>query len=474
MQANSMENVKLSLFLTNGAYWRLFACTLATLALVRLLGTDVGSLLAALLLLGGLLLKAVPLQEAVFLALCFGMVVGGKDFAYLHLQLGEAPLYITELSLGLIIFSLFLKRFAGAGFPLRFRWIDFPLFLFWLAGIYAISRGSGSPLLTLRDFAIVYYSLFLWLARAIFQSLSQIYRLFRVILLGAIVTAEGAFVNYAFHREIDPTSALYNVALGRFMHGFMGTFIVVALVVLFACWRTLPDKLVWLGVFCFLGASLALTQQRSIFLSVVVGFVFMAFLGRKDRLVVWTPILATLSVGLFAASLYAFADVSSDFLAKTSERLYSGFFKFGSDPTVSFRFDTWREAWSRFVRDPVRGEGFGIPFVFFYGIGGGYILEDVRPHNTFLTVLYKMGLVGFLPFVATMGAFYVFLLRAYRAAKVEKPCLLSLGGAHVALLVLGNFNLFLESPFQSFLFWTLMGLAYAATRRPAPTPKAAA
>ena len=469
-----MDNLRSSVFLAKRAYRGLFIYAVGALALVSLAGRATGSLMLAFILLGVLLSKSVPFCESAFLALCFGMVVGTKDFAYLHLRIGSMPVYISELSLGLIIFTLFMRSFAGGGFPLRFRWIDFALLLFWVAGIYASLRGRESPLLALRDFAIVYYSVFFWLARAIFHYLPQIYRLLRVLLVGSMVTAGQAFLNYALQREIEPTAPLSNVAVGRFMPGFMGTFIVLALVVLFACWRTLPDKVPWFGVFCFLGASLALTQQRSIFLSVVVGFVFMAFLGRKDRLVVWTPILATLSVGLFAASLYAFADVSSDFLAKTLERLYSGFFKFGSDPTVNFRFDTWNEAWSRIVQDPVRGEGFGIPFVFFYGIGGGYVLEDVRPHNTFLTVLYKMGLVGFLPFVATMGAFYLFLFHAFRRAKEEKVPLLSLGAAHVALLVLGSFNLLLESPYQSFLFWTLMGLVYAVAPRSVSPPKAAA
>jgi len=88
------------------------------------------------------------------------MAVGTKDFAYLHLRIGSMPVYISELSLGLIIFTLFMRSFAGGGFPLRFRWIDFALLLFWVAGIYASLRGRESPLLALRDFAIVYYSVF--------------------------------------------------------------------------------------------------------------------------------------------------------------------------------------------------------------------------------------------------------------------------------------------------------------------------
>jgi len=44
-------------------------------------------------------------------------------------------------------------------------------------------------------------------------------------------------------------------------------------------------------------------------------------------------------------------------------------------------------------RIPLAGEGFGVPFIF----DRLFLENDPRPHNTFFTVLYKMGLAGFLP-----------------------------------------------------------------------------
>jgi len=85
----------------------------------------------------------------------------------------------------------------------------------------------------------------------------------------------------------------------------------------------------------------------------------------------------------------------------------------------------------------------------------------VRPHNTFLTVLYKMGLIGFVPLAFFLGYFHWRGWRTVRAFRHQKESvvLYVLLVGNLAMCQFGLLNLLLESPFFASVFWLTIGIA---------------
>ena len=91
---------------------------------------------------------------------------------------------------------------------------------------------------------------------------------------------------------------------------------------------------------------------------------------------------------------------------------------------------------------------------------------DPRAHNTFLTVLYKMGLTGFLPVLALLSFFFWVTLRAVHGNLRNRlvAFLQIVFFGQLAFCIYGMANLVLESPFLASLFWTAMGLGLRMVR----------
>jgi O-antigen ligase len=123
----------------------------------------------------------------------------------------------------------------------------------------------------------------------------------------------------------------------------------------------------------------------------------------------------------------------------------------------------WGTAIARFRDHPVVGIGYGGSFDFYFTGGEGPVLVHTRPHNTFLTVLYQMGLVGIVP----LGLLLVYYFqRAFRHLRGEGrndvACVLATSFG-MGMVVFGFFNLLLETPFYGSMFWMNLGVGYRLT-----------
>jgi len=144
----------------------------------------------------------------------------------------------------------------------------------------------------------------------------------------------------------------------------------------------------------------------------------------------------------------------AELLDTTATELVSGTVDYADDPNATFRLLAWAEAGERFAENPLLGEGFGVPFSF------ERTAFDVRPHNTFMTILYKMGLLGFLPLIVLLVTFQYRGWRSLRSFRQEPGALFLyvLLLAQLAMFVFGCLNLLLESPFMASIFWVILGV----------------
>jgi O-antigen ligase len=116
--------------------------------------------------------------------------------------------------------------------------------------------------------------------------------------------------------------------------------------------------------------------------------------------------------------------------------------------------------------NPVFGRGFGYDFRPHFEVAYGRgEWEGLRsPHNYFVTVYGRMGLVG-LGLISIIAALIVRnALSAARAARAGRITMedFSYWCGVVMLLIAGTFGVVLEGPMGAIPFWTFLGLALSA------------
>jgi O-antigen ligase len=221
--------------------------------------------------------------------------------------------------------------------------------------------------------------------------------------------------------------------------------------------RSIRPALGWL-LTAILAVGVLLSNARTIYVALALMLLIMVFVGQSAKLQISRRALrlSITAVLVSACLVWAFTQTKAgaQFVDTTVTELVSGTIDYADDANVSFRFLAWLEAGERFAQNPALGEGFGVPFSF------ELTPYDVRPHNTFLTILYKMGLLGFLPAMVMLVGFQWKgwnSLRMFHRQRGSVFLYVLLLGELVAY-VYGSLNLLLESPFLASIFWLIVGV----------------
>lgn len=130
------------------------------------------------------------------------------------------------------------------------------------------------------------------------------------------------------------------------------------------------------------------------------------------------------------------------------------------DPDAEFRLVRWGYAYRVWAAHPLFGEGFGRAIV-----PEGLLDRGERkgrfnagmPHNSFLSILARTGLVGFslvaYSWISTLMRLLAAVRRAHRAVDLAAANLLA------AMLGYATFGLFFERPGTNAIFWILTAVA---------------
>jgi O-antigen ligase len=207
-----------------------------------------------------------------------------------------------------------------------------------------------------------------------------------------------------------------------------------------------------------LATGVLLANARTLYVALAPILLIMVLVGPTGKLQISKRALR-LTAGITVASIFLLwaimqTKAGADLLETTATDLVSGTLNYEDDPNASFRFLAWMEAGQRFVQNPILGEGFGVPFAF------DLASEDVRPHNTFLTILYKMGLLGFVPAMILLLGFQWMGWSTLRSFHQQPGALFLyvLLLVQLAMCFFGCLNLLLESPFLGSIFWVILGV----------------
>jgi O-antigen ligase len=388
----------------------------------------------------------VSLAEGLFLWFVFCTTAYLKDFSYLRWP--GTPFFVTDVVLIVLLLSIYIVP-RRRHFPPRVLSIFLGLFI--AAGVLAAVRGflgRCDPILVLRDSALIAYALFLLVGYHLFKDWLAIRRVAIWFVLGTALSV----LNGLAWLVVAPEQRRF-VAPGVYvLVSLVGVLIMMAN-------RFIRPRVGWIFVGVF-SLGLLLANARSLFVSLAIVFLVVLFvLGMPRRKVRSARLVTTLvTVAVLLCSLmflFLQAQVGRDFTTRVVDNMVSGIFHTSDDAFWQFRLMAWKEAWRRFEQYPPAGEGFGIPFNFEIWD------NDPRPHNTFVTVLYKMGLLGFLPLFALLAYFFWLCLRAIHRNSWNRRVsfLQALLLAQVSICVWGGADSMLESPYLASLFWVGMGIA---------------
>lgn len=137
----------------------------------------------------------------------------------------------------------------------------------------------------------------------------------------------------------------------------------------------------------------------------------------------------------------------------------------GLSGTRAFRLAWWSEIVDYTVLGPHfwGGKGFGVNLATDDGFQPTADQSLRAPHNSHMTALARMGVPGFVLWIALQGTFALLLLRATLAYRRVGDELLAAAGAWIlvywaAMMVNTSFDPYLEGPQGGIWFWTLFGV----------------
>ena len=210
-------------------------------------------------------------------------------------------------------------------------------------------------------------------------------------------------------------------------------------------------------------AAIFLIQHRSLLVALTGGLIFIFALVSKTRTLRYLALIICALLLIICINQFSGVLSGSVMVKETLARALSTLTP-EQDPNSAHRIAMWGQILHRTARQPLLGEGFGPPFSAFFGRRFyDYSERRLHPHNSFLWILNRMGIIGFGVFCFLILKFYSSGIRAYKRmnAGKSKAYLLALLSSHLCISIFAFFNVVLEGPSMGIFFWIIMGLTMA-------------
>lgn len=422
-----------------------------------------------------------PLLAVTLGVTAIGYIVGNRGFAQISLS-QSFPLLPGELAL-LLAGSIMLVQCAWRHeMPARRDLLNVALLVWITAGTIRVLfdvRQFGFS--AIRDFALVYYSVFFFLAQQVTRDRASGAFVMRCILYSCLILL---VVHPLFTRYPDffiSTLTLRGTPLIFFKGDLAAIFMAVGSVLCFLRYEQSRRRR-WLLASLALAGLMLTTSSRSSMVALAVGAGWLAVGGRWR----FTGLLG-LGAVLAAIALLIAAEFQNQSWRQTQlhrvfervvsiadpfgQRSYQTDDAFKGDNNV-FRMVWWRATVNETVEaNPWLGLGFGhdlaARFVRQYFPEGNDDFSARSPHNVLITVFARMGWVGLALFLAVIAAAFLSTWRAVREPDPNGPADAAWVSAWV-MLVAACFGVVLEGPMGAMIFWTLLGVAngYAYAKTP--------
>jgi O-antigen ligase len=426
-----------------------------------------------------------PIDTIALGFLLAGYILGNRGFAQL-MPIPGLPLLPAETGLALTAVCLVWRCVRERRLPWSREPLDLILLAWLLLGtVRVVLDAPRFGFVAVRDYAMVYYAAFFFIAREASRN-TRSHRFLQRCVLGASALLPLVFVLFELLPDFFLNTLLVRGSPLVFFKGdLVTTFLGVGGVLLFLAapprWRAGARALAVTMIMLVL-----VSDARASTLGVIValGWVAVSRFRRFAWVQVGVATLGLLLLGGFAAcSDNAWAAQKTRGIverAMTVVDFRSGFdyreaHSVSKSENNQFRWVWWRTVTGEtFAQNPVFGLGFG------YDLARGFLqtynpemadeFSARSPHNILVTILGRLGLAGLLIFLVFLGLLAARTWRVVRAPESDATQV----AQWIALwpiVVSACFGVVLEGPMGAVLFWTLLGIAVREGRAKA-TPAA--
>lgn len=377
--------------------------------------------------------------------LLIGMLLYSRKFSHFAVQVGNLPLYVTEGVLLLTLILYFLVNYIRGKVTFTKTPLNLFLSIYLVFGAFELVRGFPHyGLEALRDSVLVYYGLFFFVFLWTTKKVEQVERYFCLTLICiAVIDIFLILKVINQHFPMFGGQVMSQFPLGNeIFYGFGAIFYLASFNKLKRYRKISFLILIFPLLFNFLTYF-----RRSLFLGVVISALFVYFFNDKVSRIKIKRITLLCALPVLMAIIIWGSSIPNLWRSHASGAWW--------------RMVVWGETMSRISEKPIFGWGMGPPIVKREMIPDFARTND--PHNSFLAILFRMGMLGFGTFMLLLFIFYLQSIRFLLATKDSqiRAYVLGLLGCHIFMIVFSFFNVVLEGPHHGIWFWIIMGLTIA-------------
>jgi O-antigen ligase len=414
--------------------------------------------------------------------------IGHLYAAKIGVQIGPVPLFLTELFILATAATALVTRSA----PLVVWLVSgglarAPGFMLWLLFVVSIVYTSAAfgdwGILAVRDFAIFGYGMIFALVYIVLDTRERAAAAMRWFTYSAIVlatlliadTVSGAHVLFLPEIRIVTEAQFAATSYGG---GDVGGIISFSLIALLAYAAVSAERRAFhllAAAVCFY--ALMITQTRSAVLGLAMGGLYSLFGMRTTQRLSFLALGAGAVVAFFVVPVLLPQSGLAHAILSFSAAVQGGIGV--HDENAVFRLLRWDKVFELWREHPIFGVGFGQPLVpkSLISSDENGVFNAGLPHNTYLTVLARLGLFGF---VLIMGAWIGSIVLATKA--IRRPTFgadaFAAGASLVVMMGFATFVLFLERPMHNATLWIVAAIACRlatpdpsrSSAEPAPSP----
>ncbi|MFM1748026.1 MAG: hypothetical protein RLZZ188_1692 [Verrucomicrobiota bacterium] len=411
--------------------------------------------------------------------LLFGYIVGGRGFA--QLSVPRLPLLVGELTLAAGLTYSIWQTSRTRVLPLRRDMLNLAVIVWLGLGLIRLPPGlSAHGVTAIRDFAMVYYALFFFLAQAWGSDPGQRRWLGRCLDL-AFVVCPAVFIGFVR----APAFFVQNLEVNGVPLILIKTDVGSGLLVAGTIWllhrNAATEHRWWLVPAAASILAVFEGNSRGGLLGLATATLLLVITGDRKLL---RPLALILTTGLLAIAVYSALSPIS-WQRTPAYRLYewtasitdfAGAKSYvtsdlGDKPDNNrFRMVWWRSVLDRTMSEnPWWGLGFGYDLAndfrrSYYGQSADEDFTARSPHNFVLTVFGRMGVLGLIALTVIMAGLVrlVWRNRKNKSADGLHQQRFALGVGAAGIFASACFGVVLEGPMGAVVFWTALGLANSA------------
>jgi O-antigen ligase len=420
------------------------------------------------------------LWQLVLLPALTGYMLLNYGFENLTLHVGGVPVI---LSYGLMYLAFIVAVFTFGGslrFELKEPVIACLIFLLGLTFIHLLFDLPKYGVWALRDSSMVLDGIFMLLGLLWARRGKDLLFLLRwLMLLFVINTLYGlAFPWSQQMQDMSPKSGVfipvpivgnYHTTYIFLLAGALFCIVLARYVVTWPKWILMIMALAQLF-------GLALHQDRSMYLGLMLAIVVFTILGEAKKTMILTGAVVASLLGIFVLTSVLGIEISGR-IGKVDLDFFMAHLRSVSGEagtpgsTVESRVDWLNQAYDRFLTHPTFGVGFGKPLIDYVDPRTGVSVR--QPHNSSLSILARLGVVGALGWALfhlflCLRFWHAFRYRRY-AGKLAADLVLWLFVLYLVFMLTMSVEPALEFPSSAIPFYFFAGLALGVTRWQIPT-----